>query len=104
MTLAVCCTLHSPLLEFTDPGPELTAHVETAFATARDFVRDYDPELVIVSAPDHYNGFFDELMPPFCVGLEATSIGTTDPRPGRSTCPGDIALACATSAFDDGAR
>ena len=45
MTLAVCCTLHSPLLEFTDPGPELTADVETAFATTRDVVRGYDPEL-----------------------------------------------------------
>jgi 2,3-dihydroxyphenylpropionate 1,2-dioxygenase len=52
MTLAVCCASHSPLLELTDPDPELTADVETAFATARDFVRDYDPELVIVFAPD----------------------------------------------------
>ena len=91
MTLAVCCTLHSPLLEFTDPGPELTAHVETAFATARDFVRDYDPELVIVSAADHYNGFFDELMPPFCVALEATSIGDYGSEAGPLDVPRDIA-------------
>jgi 2,3-dihydroxyphenylpropionate 1,2-dioxygenase len=52
MTLAACCTSHTPLLELTDPGPELTADVELAFATARDFVRDDGPELVIVVASD----------------------------------------------------
>jgi hypothetical protein len=50
MTLAACCMSHSPLLEPTDPGPELIADVEKAFAAARDFVRDYDPALVIVLA------------------------------------------------------
>src|SRR5689334_2069748 len=58
MTLALCCMSHSPLLELTDPGPELTTDVESAFATAREFVRGYDPDLVVVFAPDHYNGFF----------------------------------------------
>jgi hypothetical protein len=52
MTLAACCMSHTPLLELTDPGPELTADVETVFATARDVVRDYDPDLVIVFVPD----------------------------------------------------
>jgi hypothetical protein len=44
MTLAVCCMSRNPLLEVTDPGPGLTADVETACATAGDFMRDYDPE------------------------------------------------------------
>jgi 2,3-dihydroxyphenylpropionate 1,2-dioxygenase len=43
MTLAVCCMSHTPLLELTDPGPDKTADVETAFAATRDFVRDDDP-------------------------------------------------------------
>jgi hypothetical protein len=103
MTLAVCCMWHTPLLELTDPGPDKTADVETAFAAARDFVRD-DPELVILFAPDHCNGFFHGLMPPCCVGLEATSIGDYGSEAGPLDVPRDIALACATSAFDDGAR
>ena len=103
MTLAVCCMWHTPLLELTDPGPDKTADVETAFAAARDFLRD-DPELVIVFAPDHCNGFFHGLMPPCCVGLEATSIGDYGSEAGPLDMPRDIALACATSALDDGAR
>ena len=42
MTLALCCMSHSPLLEFTDPGAELTAGVQSAFQTARKFVQEYD--------------------------------------------------------------
>lgn len=43
MTLAACCTAHSPLLELTALGPELTAVVETAFATAGDCRRSVEP-------------------------------------------------------------
>jgi 2,3-dihydroxyphenylpropionate 1,2-dioxygenase len=102
MTLALCCMSHSPLLELTDPGPELTADVESAFETARGFVRDYDPDLVVVFHPDHYNGFFYELMPPFCVGLAATSIGDYGSEAGPLDVPRDIALRCAKAALDAG--
>jgi 2,3-dihydroxyphenylpropionate 1,2-dioxygenase len=102
MTLALCCMSHSPLLELTDPGPELTADVESAFETARTFVRDYDPELLVVFAPDHYNGFFYELMPPFCVGLDATSIGDYGSEAGPLDVPRDIAQGCAEAALDAG--
>lgn len=100
MSLAVCCMSHSPLLELTDPGPELTADVDQAFAAARGFVADYDPELVVVFHPDHYNGFFYELMPPFCVGLEATSIGDYGSAAGPLRVPREIAEGCAQAALD----
>ncbi|MGE3663905.1 MAG: 3-carboxyethylcatechol 2,3-dioxygenase [Pseudonocardia sp.] len=100
MTLAVCCMSHSPLLELADPGPELTEDVRSAFATVRSFVADYDPELVVVFHPDHYNGFFYELMPPFCVGLAATSIGDYGSQAGPLDVPRDIALGCALAALD----
>jgi hypothetical protein len=34
MTPAAWCLSRTPLLQVTDPGPNLTADVETAFATA----------------------------------------------------------------------
>lgn len=102
MTLALCCMSHSPLLEFTDPGAELTAGVQSAFQTARKFVQEYDLNFVVVFAPDHYNGFFYELMPPFCVGLAATAIGDYGSQAGPLDVPGDIARNCAQAALDDG--
>ena len=35
----------------------------------------FDPQLVVLVAPDHYNGFFNELMPPFCIGAQARAVG-----------------------------
>lgn len=93
---------HSPLLELSQPPAELTADVETAFAAARTFVAEYDPELVVVFGPDHYNGFFYELMPQFCVGLEATSIGDFGCTPGPLDVPRDIAQGLAQAALDGG--
>jgi hypothetical protein len=46
MTLAVCCRSHSALLELTDPGPELTADVETAqqFAAGAGSLKPLNPD------------------------------------------------------------
>ena len=93
---------HSPLLELSQPPAELTADVETAFAAARKFVTEYDPELVVVFGPDHYNGFFYELMPQFCVGLAATSIGDFGSTPGPLDVPKDVAQGLAQAALDGG--
>jgi hypothetical protein len=39
-----CCGLPTVSgVELTDPGPDKTAYVETAFAASRDFMRDDDP-------------------------------------------------------------
>ncbi|GAB3580833.1 3-carboxyethylcatechol 2,3-dioxygenase [Calidifontibacter terrae] len=75
MSLALVCMSHSPLLEYADPPAEVVDAVQGAFGQARDFVRDYDPTLVVSFAPDHYNGFFYDLMPPFCIGYEALGVG-----------------------------
>ena len=92
---------HSPLLELSQPPAELAADVETAFAAARTFITEYDPELVVVFGPDHYNGFY-ELMPQFCIGLAATSIGDFGSMPGPLDVPRDIAEGLAQAALDGG--
>jgi 2,3-dihydroxyphenylpropionate 1,2-dioxygenase len=93
---------HSPLLELSQPTPELAADVESAFRAARTFITDYDPELVVMFGPDHYNGFFYELMPQFCVGLAATSVGDFGSTPGPLDVPRDIAESLAQAALDAG--
>ena len=56
---------HSPLLNLPGPSPELLEDINSELADARDFVRTFDPELVVIFSPDHYNGFFYRTMPPF---------------------------------------
>jgi 2,3-dihydroxyphenylpropionate 1,2-dioxygenase len=93
---------HSPLLEHGDPGPEIKAEVEAAFDAVRSFVHDYDPDLVINLGPDHYNGFFYQLMPPFCIGYDAVSIGDYGSQAGPLNVPKDIAEGLAEFVIDRG--
>src|ERR1700756_2719989 len=75
MTTAAVGLSHSPLIGKNDPGTEVLAQVDQAVEGARAFVGEFGPELVVLYAPDHYNGFFYKEMPPFCLATEAQSIG-----------------------------
>ncbi|MFI1459098.1 3-carboxyethylcatechol 2,3-dioxygenase [Nocardia carnea] len=100
MTQALVCMSHSPLLHHTDPPAETKAAVEAAFAQARAFVQDFDPDLVVNFGPDHYNGFFYDLMPPFCIGFTARGIGDYDSFAGTLDVPGDLAEELAQHVMD----
>ena len=100
MTVAAVCMSHSPLLEFAEPPLEVSAAVDGAFAGARAFAEEFDPTLVVSFAPDHYNGFFHELMPPFCVGYEALSVGDYGSQAGPLDVPTPLAEALAQAVID----
>lgn len=92
MSLALCCVSHSPLLELPGPDRELLDEIGTVVAEAADFVRAFDPELVVTFAPDHYNGFFYRIMPQFCIGSAANAVGDYGTYGGPLAVAGDIAL------------
>lgn len=102
MPLAVCCVSHSPLLELPGPGEQLRDEVGAALEQARDFVRDFDPDLVVLFSPDHYNGFFYKLMPPFCLATAATAIGDYGTHAGPLDVPEQEALRLAEALLDAG--
>ena len=91
MSLGLLCMSHSPLLEFNDPPAEVKAAVDEAFEEARAFVQDFDPTLVVSFAPDHYNGFFYDLMPPFCIGYQAEGVGDYGTAEGPLDVPTETA-------------
>jgi 2,3-dihydroxyphenylpropionate 1,2-dioxygenase len=93
---------HSPLLNLPGPSRDLLDDIEGAIARARDFVEDYDPELVVVFSPDHYNGFFYKVMPPFCIGMSANGVGDYGTHAGPLNVPEDLAGHCAKAVLDAG--
>jgi len=102
MTAAAVGLSHSPLIGKNDPAPEVLAAVDAAVEDARSFVRDFDPELVVLYAPDHYNGFFYKEMPPFCLATEAHSVGDFGSQAGPLSVDADAANALAQGVLDRG--
>jgi 2,3-dihydroxyphenylpropionate 1,2-dioxygenase len=91
---------HSPLLNLPGPSRDLLDDIESALAEARDFVTPYDPELVVIFSPDHYNGFFYKTMPPFCIGTAAQGVGDYGTHAGPLNVPEDIAADCARAVLE----
>jgi 2,3-dihydroxyphenylpropionate 1,2-dioxygenase len=98
-TIHLECMSHSPLHGYHDPAPDIVEEVERMQAAARARVAAFDPELVIIFAPDHYNGFFYEVMPQFCIGVQATAIGDFNSPAGPLPVDGEAALALAQAAL-----
>ncbi|KZS59894.1 3-carboxyethylcatechol 2,3-dioxygenase [Mycobacterium ostraviense] len=86
---------HSPLLNLPGPPRDLLDDVNAAIGRAREFVGEYDPELVVIFSPDHYNGFFYKVMPSFCIGLHANGVGDYGSYAGPLDVPEQIAQQCA---------
>ncbi|MGW0707526.1 3-carboxyethylcatechol 2,3-dioxygenase [Streptomyces sp. NPDC002643] len=93
---------HSPLIGKNDPEPEVLARVDAAVETARSFIRAYDPDLVVLYAPDHYNGFFYKEMPPFCLATEAHAVGDFGTTAGPLSVDTAAAKALAQGTLDRG--
>ena len=93
MPLAVVCASHTPLMH-RGPASEATERrVETAFKALADFVKAYKPDYVVQFSPDHFNGFFYDLMPSFCIGAGAVSLGDWGAATGPLDVPEDTAMA-----------
>jgi len=92
MSIMLKCLSHTPLRGRNDPGADIVAEVDAVLAAARAEVEAFDPELVLVFAPDHYNGLFYDLMPPFVVATAAESVGDYGTLPGPLSVDSELAL------------
>lgn len=91
MTAQLKCLSHTPLRGLNDPDAEVTAEVDEVLAHARAEVEAFDPELIVMFAPDHYNGLFYDLMPPFVIATAAESVADYLSLPGPLSIPAELA-------------
>ena len=92
MTIMLKCLSHTPLRGLNDPGDDVVREVDAVLAQSRAEVEAFDPELIVIFAPDHYNGLFYDLMPPFVIATAADSVADYQTLPGPVSVPKDIAL------------
>ena len=105
MAVKLICASHSPLMEFASPQEQRKEQiVRETFAQLAAEVKGYDPTLIITFGPDHFNGFFYDLMPSFCVGIRATAAGDWDygKDNDKINVPEDTAVALVRRVLDEG--
>src|SRR5215831_14082445 len=96
MTVQLICCSHSPLM--TTDVEESEENVHAGFFQELDAaaaaLHAFNPDLVVVFGPDHFNGFFYELMPAFCIGTAAESTRDWHLESGPLRVPRELALSC----------
>jgi 2,3-dihydroxyphenylpropionate 1,2-dioxygenase len=98
--LLAACASHSPLMPFTDPGGGVAEDVRAALGRLGKRIEAFDPELVFQFSPDHYNGFFYDLMPPFCLGVQCSALGDYETHASPLQVPEAFALGAYAAASD----
>ncbi|WP_445346379.1 3-carboxyethylcatechol 2,3-dioxygenase [Acinetobacter bohemicus] len=102
MPIKLICVSHTPLLDFASPPPAIEASARATFQKLADQVKAYNPTLIISFGPDHFNGFFYDLMPAFCVGVRAQAAGDWNYGPAPLDVPEDQALGLIEHCLDHG--
>ncbi len=102
MSVYLHCLSHTPLMGHVDPAPEVLDEVAGVINGVRQRIAAFDPELVILFSPDHYNGFFYDVMPSFCIGMAAHAIGDFGTLAGPLLVPQELAESCATAVLNAG--
>lgn len=100
MPIHLECLSHTPLHGYFDPAPEVVAEVERVCGAARERVEVFKPDLIVAFAPDHFNGFFYDVMPPFCIGARAEAIGDFNSMAGMLPVPEALAHTLAENVLD----
>lgn len=96
------CMSHSPLMELNAvPGAQRAA-VDQAISRARAAISAYAPDLTVIFFPDHYNGFTYGLMPPYCIGAAAQTIGDYGTEVFTVNVPGRLAYGCVEALLAQG--
>ena len=102
MPLLACCMSHSPVRDLVHPPAEVEARAREALAEARHLVEDFDPDLVVIFGPDHFNHYSYESMPAFSVGLSASSVADFGAVPTEADVPWRVARDLAGAILEDG--
>ena len=96
MPVQLICASHSPLMLTDVEETENGVHAQffRELDTCAAAIHDFKPDLLVVFGPDHFNGFFYELMPMFCIGTAAQGSKDWHLEAGPLKVPRQTAIDC----------
>ena len=95
MSAMLQCLSHSPLKGYVDPPDATVRAVAREIEKLSQEISAFDPEIIFLFGPDHYNGFFLDVMPQLCIGINANSVGDYKTSKGPLNVPQELAEQCA---------
>ena len=102
MIMGAICMSHSPLMDRNRTEPEAEQRFHAAVAESARILEEMRPDLLVVFYPDHMNGFQYNILPPFCIGARARSLGDYGSVPGAMPVDEEAALSLSASVIDQG--
>lgn len=91
MSSLLICVSHGPALTRAEPRPAAQDQVEAAYKARARALEAFDPELVVIFAPDHYTGVHLQMVPPFCIAAACQAVDDYGGYPGRLRVPTELA-------------
>ncbi len=102
MPYFLACISHGPAIAHPKPRAGRHEEVVAGYARLAAKLQVFDPELIVIFAPDHYAGVHLCLVPPFCLGMECEALADYGGFPGILNVPRGIAEACLEHLRDGG--
>jgi len=94
MSCFLACASHGPAIALPKPRAAQHEAVVAGYASVAARLQAFDPELIVIFAPDHYAGVHLSLVPPFCIAMECEALADYGGFPGVVNVPRDIAVGC----------
>ncbi len=102
MKAMLACTSHSPLMLIRPRAPVVEPELLEQRRVLAERIDAFAPDRVVFVGNDHFAGFHYATMPPFCIGLDAQSVGDLGGFQGSLRVPRDDAMTLLQSLRDDG--
>src|SRR5579872_281992 len=102
MPYFLACVSHGPAIALPNPRARQHDEVMAAYASLAAKLQAFDPELIVLFAPDHYAGVHLNLVPPFCLGMECEALADYGGFPGVLQVPRATVEACVEHLRDCG--
>jgi 2,3-dihydroxyphenylpropionate 1,2-dioxygenase len=102
MNAALQCLSHTPVMNKVSLPVDVDVEVRAALRMAHDRTQSFAPDLMVLFGADHFNGVMHDMMPPFCIGAGAQSLGDYGTVAGPLPVPTVLAVECARAVLEDG--
>jgi 2,3-dihydroxyphenylpropionate 1,2-dioxygenase len=102
MISGAICISHTPVMDRSRAAADVEREFEAAIDRANRMIELIAPDLAVLFFPDHFNGFFYDLLPQFCVGIRGNSVGDFGTVPGALNINESLANSCAVACIRQG--